>query len=157
MADRIAVMNAGRIEQLASPTALYDHPNTRFVADFIGSTNIFDGVVATDGAGVVLPSGIVAPAAIGERPAGELVSASLRPERLSLAKPDKSDRPTWPGVVRDVQFFGGISHVMVDVDGFDRPLIVSSVGATTRQSSDQVIVWWRAEDAVAVKPEGMSE
>ena len=44
MADRVAVMNDGRVEQLASPTELYEHPATRFVADFIGSTNLLDGI-----------------------------------------------------------------------------------------------------------------
>lgn len=152
MADRIAVMNTGRIEQLASPMVLYDQPDTRFVADFIGSTNLFDGTVSCDGTGVVLPSGVIAPAPVGDRPTGETVSACLRPERLCLAGTDRSGRPTWPGVVRDVQFFGGISHVMVDVDGFDDPLVASSVGATTRLAGDRVVVWWTAEDAVVVSP-----
>ena len=52
MADRIAVMNVGRIEQLASPAELYERPATRFVADFIGSTNLLDGTVADGGIGL---------------------------------------------------------------------------------------------------------
>ncbi|MDF2733236.1 MAG: ABC-type spermidine/putrescine transport system ATPase component-like protein, partial [Desertimonas sp.] len=60
MADRIAVMNVGRIEQLASPAVLYERPVSRFVADFIGSTNLLDGTVV-DGA-IVLASGTRVPA-----------------------------------------------------------------------------------------------
>ena len=45
MSDRIAVMNAGVIEQLGTPMEIYDHPLTRFVAGFIGESNIFDGTV----------------------------------------------------------------------------------------------------------------
>ena len=49
MSDRIAVMNAGVIEQLGTPMEIYDHPLTRFVAGFIGESNIFDGTVTAVG------------------------------------------------------------------------------------------------------------
>ena len=65
MADRIAVMNAGRIEQLASPTVLYERPVSRFVADFIGSTNLLDGVVTSGG--ILLASGTCVAADVAGR------------------------------------------------------------------------------------------
>ena len=84
MADRVAVMNDGRVEQLASPTELYEHPASRFVADFIGSTNLLDGTVA-DG-GIALATGRQVAADVTGRSAGSSVSASLRPELIRFVE-----------------------------------------------------------------------
>lgn len=90
MSNRIAVFNAGRIEQLASPEAIYDRPETRFVAEFIGETNMFAGKVeARDGArakirldaGPMVEANLTSEFASG---AGALVS--VRPERVRLAE-----------------------------------------------------------------------
>ena len=85
MSDRIAVMNEGRIEQLDDASAIYDRPRTRFVAQFIGDTNIFDGsVAAVDGgeARIDLPAlgASVAMAAPAGLQAGDRVALSVRPE-----------------------------------------------------------------------------
>ena len=77
----IAVMNAGRIEQLASPTELYERPASRFVADFIGSTNLLDGT-SSPAAASLLASGDLVAADVAGRNAGSTVSASLRPELI---------------------------------------------------------------------------
>ena len=60
MSDRIAVMHAGRVEQVGTPEELYERPATRFVADFIGSTNLLRGVVEADGS-IRLSSGELDP------------------------------------------------------------------------------------------------
>ena len=80
MSDRIAVMHAGRVEQLGTPEELYERPATRFVADFIGTTNLFQGVVEADGQ-VRLTS-------------GELVAR--RPRRARPRRRDRAQRA--PGV-----------------------------------------------------------
>ena len=93
LSDRIALMNAGRICQLDAPGALYDRPASRFVADFIGRTNL---VPVDDGAHA---------AALGlERVADGVVALSLRPEKLTRA-PGPSDRG-FDAVVQDVAFRG---------------------------------------------------
>ena len=79
MSDRIAVMRAGRIAQLGTPREIYDRPRTRFVADFIGDTNILDGE-PSDG-GLVLPGGWVSP--VASLPAG-VRAIALRPEQVRL-------------------------------------------------------------------------
>jgi putative spermidine/putrescine transport system ATP-binding protein len=86
MADRIAVMNRGRIEQVASPSDIYDRPATLFVNQFVGTTNLLPGrIVGCDASGtdVALAGGIVRAAPAGlERGASVLVS--VRPEQLRL-------------------------------------------------------------------------
>jgi spermidine/putrescine transport system ATP-binding protein/putrescine transport system ATP-binding protein len=149
MADRIAVMNDGRVEQLASPTALYERPASRFVADFIGSTNLLDGVV--DGGAIRLPSGRCVPAGVDGRAAGSNASASLRPELIHFGTGEPAAAVTEAsGTIRDVQFFGGTSHVLVDIDGFAGPVVATSVGPSARRPGDDVTLWWRAEDLVVV-------
>jgi spermidine/putrescine transport system ATP-binding protein/putrescine transport system ATP-binding protein len=151
MADRVAVMNDGRVEQLDSPTALYERPASRFVADFIGSTNLLDGVV--DGEAIRLPSGRCVPAGVEDRGAGSAVSASLRPELIHFGVAGDEDGAAATeasGTIRDVQFFGGTSHVLVDIDGFARPLVATSVGPSGRRPGDHVALWWRPEDLVVV-------
>jgi spermidine/putrescine transport system ATP-binding protein len=84
MADRIAVMNEGRIEQLAVPGALYDEPATPFVADFIGDMSVLHGTLAGDE--VVLGSGGRVPVGrrLADAPNGERVRVALRPEAAEI-------------------------------------------------------------------------
>jgi putative spermidine/putrescine transport system ATP-binding protein len=79
MSDRIAVMRSGRIAQLGTPREIYDRPRSRFVADFIGDTNILDGE-PRDG-GLAMPGGWVSP--VASLPAG-VRSVALRPEQIRL-------------------------------------------------------------------------
>jgi spermidine/putrescine transport system ATP-binding protein len=90
MSDRIAVMNGGRVEQLGTPEELYERPRTRFVADFIGTTNLLQGTVeSTDRACAVvrLDSGDVCRVADadGTRSIGSPINLSLRPEAVRIA------------------------------------------------------------------------
>jgi putative spermidine/putrescine transport system ATP-binding protein len=88
MSDRIAVLNGGRIEQLDTPQGIYDAPRSRFVAQFIGETNLMEGTVAAVNgttAETVLSDGVtrvVVPA--GDRRIGDRIAISLRPERIAL-------------------------------------------------------------------------
>ncbi|MGO4838970.1 ABC transporter ATP-binding protein, partial [Rhizobiaceae sp. 2RAB30] len=90
MSNRIAVFNAGRIEQLASPDAIYDRPQTRFVAEFIGETNLFAGKLeARDGdkARIRLDKGPLLEAVTpADFATGGDVLVSIRPERVGLAE-----------------------------------------------------------------------
>jgi spermidine/putrescine transport system ATP-binding protein len=88
MSDRIVILNTGRVMQIGRPTEVYENPSNRFVADFIGEANFFDGtVVACDGAEVVISLGpltIRAPITGEVPPPGQRASFSVRPERLRL-------------------------------------------------------------------------
>jgi spermidine/putrescine transport system ATP-binding protein len=87
MSDRIAVMSEGKVQQVADPPTLYERPNNRFVADFIGQTNVFSGTVeAVDGGRVTLsvPSGEKVEASTGaaEVGVGQATHAVVRPEKV---------------------------------------------------------------------------
>ena len=83
MSDRIAVMDQGRILQVGSPEEIYEHPANRFVADFIGQTNLLEGTVE-DSSTVCLANGARVQAS-SDQPVGTAVAVSLRPERAHIA------------------------------------------------------------------------
>ena len=86
MADRIAVMNHGRIEQLSSPTDVYDRPRTVFVNQFVGTTNLLQGELADDARGLVRLAGgaIIAAAPAPGLARGTRVVVAVRPEQLRI-------------------------------------------------------------------------
>src|SRR4051812_14629648 len=108
MSDRIAVMNAGRIEQIGAPSDIYDRPGTRFVADFIGDSNLFRGEVIRDGSRSLLQVDAALSIELGDprRRTGPL-SVALRPEKISLAAQPASDGHGLDGVIESANFQGG--------------------------------------------------
>ncbi|TGE00314.1 ABC transporter ATP-binding protein [Methylobacterium nonmethylotrophicum] len=117
MSDRVAVFNKGRIEQIATPREIYDHPRTRFVAEFLGETNLIDGVVDRAGAGTAtirVADGTAIEAATHHALAsGEAVTVSLRPERLRLS-PSAEAPNALPAAVADSVYHG--DHIRVRID-----------------------------------------
>ena len=105
MSDRICIMRAGRIVQTGSPRALYDQPNSRYVADFVGKSNFFNGkVTATGGAlGTVDIPGMQAQGRLTQGiTTGQSVCLSLRPEQISLSR----TTGTLPITIRNRIFLG---------------------------------------------------
>jgi putrescine transport system ATP-binding protein len=109
MADRIAVMRAGRIEQIGAPAAVYEHPATRFVAAFIGQMNFLSGRVEDD-AFVGAFGRIPAPAS--ELPPGAKAVLAVRPEHVALTADGDVD-----GVVEDIAFRGETIHIRLRLSG----------------------------------------
>ena len=107
MADRIAVFNDGRIQQLGTPEDIYKRPQTRFVADFVGSSN-------------VLSSAICAKLGVPAK------AASLRPEAIAIGT-SWAEQLTLPGKVISRSFLGAVNRVSVDCDG--EKIIVASPAA----------------------------
>ena len=86
LADRIAVMRAGRVEQVAGPMEIYDRPATRFVAGFVGETNFIEGRLARNaGAALITEFGPI-PCDPGDVPDGARATLSVRPERIGVAR-----------------------------------------------------------------------
>ncbi|AEV83360.1 spermidine/putrescine ABC transporter ATP-binding protein [Actinoplanes sp. SE50] len=119
MSDRIAVMNAGLIEQLGTPREIYERPSTRFVAGFIGTSNIVDGQVARveDGFAVLdLGSGerILAPVP-GTVQAGRKLEVSVRPEKIDLHRsaPQAVTGSLLSGTVTEVVYHGTSTNYTV--------------------------------------------
>ncbi|MEN2977086.1 ABC transporter ATP-binding protein [Tistrella bauzanensis] len=119
MSDRIAVFNRGRIAQIGSPRAIYDEPRSRFVAEFIGETNLVEGTVEAAGATearIALASGGHVTAAIADPvSAGQPVLLSIRPERIELADQPAPTGNTLAARVTDCIYQG--DHLRVQLDG----------------------------------------
>jgi spermidine/putrescine transport system ATP-binding protein len=130
MADTVAVMNKGRIEQMGSPEELYELPKTSFVANFLGQSNLFTGQVTgttKDAITVSIPGGsVVVPKARAVHHTGT-VTIGVRPEKLSLQteKPSVSagTNVIGSGRVTDVSFSGVSTQYIVDVPGLG-PVVV---------------------------------
>ncbi|GAA1520954.1 ABC transporter ATP-binding protein [Sphaerisporangium rubeum] len=142
LADRIAVMDEGRVEQVDAPVRLYERPATPFVAGFIGDNNLFEGTAAGDG--LVVP-GLGTLPATGGFAAGAPALLGVRPESVRL-----TSGGVLRGVVADVSFFGGVSHIAVRVPGHDRPVLVAAQGPAKVQAGAEVGLDWRAADAVLI-------
>jgi putative spermidine/putrescine transport system ATP-binding protein len=143
MSDRIAVFNDGRVEQVATPTELYERPATAFVAGFVGTSNLLTGAEA-------------------ERVLGVTGSAGIRPEKLRLHHVDADGRPTEPvddgeqevrGVVVEVAYLGASTHSVVDVGGGVLLTVQEqnqrrSVDHTLARRGEPVLLTWRPEHVV---------
>jgi spermidine/putrescine ABC transporter ATP-binding subunit len=117
MADRIAVMDRGRILQIARPDELYEQPNCRMVADFIGTTNLFPGRVLGAGArGLRLAAeGLGELELAGDGAAAGEVGIAVRPEKVSIGRErPEGDVIALAGTVAQVAYFGDYSHVYVE-------------------------------------------
>jgi putative spermidine/putrescine transport system ATP-binding protein len=141
MADRIAVMNAGRIDQAGTPADIYGRPRTRFVADFIGEINLFAG--AWLGGAFRSASGAALPADGRDRAGPGTIA--VRPERMRFVPAPEA---VLSGTIESANFLGG--HVLYRVSAGDAKLLVRETGAT-RAVGTNVGVTWSAADAVALE------
>ncbi|WP_333830920.1 ABC transporter ATP-binding protein [Pararhodobacter sp.] len=119
LATRIGVMNEGVIRQVGEPREIYEEPNSRFVSDFIGSVNLFEGRVTETGAVVSVDTGdLGVMRALGREGVseGQKVWLALRPERVSLSRTQPAAGAalnTVPGVVEDLGYMGHMSNFRV--------------------------------------------
>jgi spermidine/putrescine transport system ATP-binding protein len=114
MSDRIAVMNHGRLEQVAGPDEVYDRPTTTFVAGFIGVSNLMPGVVKKGGAKgeVLLDSGVSVTTDVNGFDRGERCHAVVRPEKLTLGSGGRGD-PSIDGLVESSLYLGTATQLIV--------------------------------------------
>jgi spermidine/putrescine transport system ATP-binding protein len=154
MADTIAVMNKGRIEQMGAPEELYELPKTAFVANFLGQSNLFTGAVAgrTGEAISVNIAGqkIVVPVNRAHRHTGDII-IGVRPEKLTLhrAQPaaDAEHNVMGPGRVVDVSFSGVSTQYIVAVPGVN-DLVVFAQNMSSGPVAgvgDEVWLSWKIE------------
>ena len=108
MADRIAVMRAGRIEQIGAPSDIYERPRSRYVAEFIGEINIFEGAATRTGDVLRLDTkeGAIEAKASATAPPGAHLAVAVRPERMRLAAAGAQGANRLAGVVHDVAYRG---------------------------------------------------
>lgn len=140
LSDRLAVFNEGRIEQLGTPQEIYEHPQSTFVADFVGTSNLFDASEAKRMLGLDGPR-------------------SLRPEKITLAKPGTKTTPgivSLTGKVSEVIYLGTSTRLLVDLDhGYRLNVLkqnVSKQGSTVDHDLRGAVVEarWSPADLVAL-------
>jgi spermidine/putrescine transport system ATP-binding protein len=118
MSDRIAVMHDGRVLQVGSPTEIYERPNSRFVADFIGETNFIEGEVVESNNGyvsvMIRPDITIQALANKEVTHGSDVTVAIRPEKLHLwREPSALSENYLPGVIQEAIYIGTDTHFMI--------------------------------------------
>ncbi len=166
MADRIGVMDSGRLEQVATPRQLYEAPNSRWIAEFVGDINIIEGqiesraehrwTVATRAAGTIVAA---APRQGCEKTA---ICVAIRPEKIKLSRRGPaSDAVTagalnrLEGVVSDVSYLGGLTTYQVKLDA--GAVLCASLANTARLDIDaysagqRVTAWFAPDDCVVLE------
>jgi putrescine transport system ATP-binding protein len=162
LADRIGVMDGGRLVQVDKPRDIYEYPRNRFIAEFVGAANMFEGVVTEDEADHVL---LRSDAMGGDLfihhgmscQLGQTIWVAVRPEkiRLSRARPEPAGLGgAVQGVIEDVAYMGGITRLRVVLPSGQR---VSATRANMDRHDedaptweDPIWVWWPAEAGVAL-------
>lgn len=145
MSDRIAVMHEGKLLQVGSPEDIYERPANRFVADFIGQTNLLDATVESEDM-IVLTNGtrLSAPSPLS---AGTKVAMSLRPEAISIGPrgsvPEEHRNTSLEGIVDTLTYLGHAIDYTVKIDWIDLEVRADTVAADDRlRPGDEVSVWW---------------
>ena len=155
MSDRIAVMHAGKVEQLGTPEELYERPSSRFVADFIGSTNLLRGQVEGEG-WVRLSSGDVAHVAHDGLPTGTEVEISVRPEAIALVPP--SSVGAIKATVEQAAYLGTtISYQLRTEGGLALTVLSPKAGVRLPVGSDVAVTWSPSEALILGRGPGRQE
>lgn len=156
MSDRIVVMNKGRIEQVGTAHEIYERPQTKFVAQFIGETNLFEDVEILEKNGndyvVAIGSEKVSTDSMKDFKPGEKVHISIRPENMKLSRTPMEGRESIAVTYDSNIYVGNISKFVVFADQ-GRRLTASefSEDAGTFNKGDKVYINWIPERAVMIR------
>ncbi|ABD89480.1 ABC transporter ATP-binding protein [Rhodopseudomonas palustris] len=165
VADRIGVMSAGRLEQVAAPRQLYEAPASRWVAEFVGDVNILDGRIAAQDAHrltVATADAVTLSVAPPRQPVAtdRAVSVAIRPEKIKLSRrgpsPDAAGALNrLDGVVSEVSYLGGLTSYTVKLDA--GASLRASLANTARVEVDEfsrgqhVVAWFAPDDCVVLQ------
>jgi putrescine transport system ATP-binding protein len=149
MASRIAVMERGRVAQLGTATDIYERPNSRFVADFVGAVNLFDGVVA--GAALKVPGLDTLIPLPADLPEGTTLGLAVRPEKLRLSR-ERPDGIAIAATVASINYQGGVSIVHLSTAaGHALKAQMPSASATAFERGAPVWAGWEPADSVVLE------
>ncbi len=166
VADQIGVMDAGRLEQVATPRQLYESPGSRWVAEFIGEVNIFEGQAQSGEAGRLTVStrdaGTIVVAQPSEPIGKNIVCVAIRPEKIKLSRRGPASGALnanainrVEGVVTEVSYLGGITSYKIKLDS--GAVLRSSMTNTARididsyHSNQRVVAWFTPDDCVVLE------
>jgi len=159
MSDRIAVMNCGRVEQVGTPVEIYDQPVTRFVADFIGDTNIFRGerVATATGPALAVGNGLNLRLPTSTDIGTGVLSVALRPEKIGLSPSGDAARATAEacaqGVIESTNFLGGAVLYRIALESGHHVLAQQPNAGAVRlfAPGSTVMLDWKPSDLVVLK------
>mgnify|MGYP003645124671 FL=1 len=160
LSSRIGVMTAGEIVQVGTPREIYEYPRNRFVADFIGSVNIFEGRIAEDGESHVIVASpeagldIYVPHSISGV-IGQKVAVAVRPEKVVISKDDLGDlRNKLIGTVDEIAYMGDASVYQIRLDNGKRVRVTQTNLTRSEESTlnygDRVNLGWDGSAGVVV-------
>ncbi len=161
LSTRIAVMNKGRFLQIGTPLEIYEYPRSRFVADFIGTINTFEGIVRQiddDAIDIQSEEAGTTLSALGQHDVelGQKICVAIRPEKIFVGKhePDNTEDARIRGVVHDLGYLGNLSLYRIKLAN-DKIVLVSSQNrrrAATRflEWEDEVWISWRPRSVVVL-------
>ena len=156
LSDRVAVMNEGKIQQVAPPEVLYDEPTTLFVANFIGENNRLDGQLMEWSADLcrakVHDAGVVQAFPVAVREGDVYTSLTIRPERVELNPAPGSVANVFEAVVRDVIFLGDHLRIHAELLGNSHFIVKirNIVGQGAVLPGDTIKLGWLATDCRAL-------
>ena len=155
MSDRIAIMHDGQFEQIGSPEEIYEHPQTRFAAGFIGQTNLIEAKVVEAGAdGLTLEyNGVrfLARRADFGAKAGDEVALSLRTERVGFARKPIAECAL-PGVLKSRHYAGGSMRAIIRLDsGREVLALCQSAERAQGEAGERVFLCWNRDEAPVVR------
>jgi putrescine transport system ATP-binding protein len=158
MSTRIGVMEEGRLRQIGTPTEIYEYPNSRYVADFVGDMNMFEGIVnEIEADHVCIHSEEVGcdvyVSHTSDVPLGATVAVAIRPEKIMLStekKSHKSNRAT--GIVSEIAYLGDMSiyHVLLETGKTVRVALSNQVRLSERPVNwnDEVYLSWHPHSGI---------
>jgi len=157
MSDRICIMRGGRIVQVGSPRDLYDRPQSRYVAGFVGTSNFFNGKISgasTKLTSVTLENGMaVQGKPVGDFLKGQDVCISVRPEQISLSR-EQGNKDTMPVTVQNRIFLGEHTEYLVKHDTLGEFLVLaprqSELSDGTFNTGDTLQASWDAGSALVL-------
>lgn len=162
MGSRLAIMEEGMIRQIGTPHEIYEYPSSRYVADFIGTMNIFDGLAVADKDGLlsIQPDNTMPEVHVnhsGTIPLGATVAVAVRPEKIRIKKGAKPPNAVncLEGIVQDIGYLGDVSIYHVEIIGGDkivRALVPNAIRLAESEITweDRVFLWWAPESAVVL-------
>lgn len=158
MSTRIAIMEEGKIRQVGTPTEIYEYPNSRYVADFIGDMNIFEGIVIEEARDHAIVHSEEAGcdlhvSKISSAPVGAHVAVAIRPEKVFISsEPISNKKNIMQGIVSEIAYLGDVSIYHVELASKKKVLatVTNQFRLAERPINwdDQVYLSWRPESAV---------
>ncbi len=166
VADRIGVMDSGRLEQVATPRQLYEAPNSRWIAEFVGDINMLEGQIEARDAGRITvatrDAGTIIAAEPRQPPTKTTICVAIRPEKVKLSRRGPvsdaghaSAMNRLEGVVTDVSYLGGLTSYKVKLD--TGATLRASMANTARldvdayNASQRVTAWFTPDDCVVLE------